>query len=160
MLEKRGECIVKWTAHDVEMYEKERQYIDTAVIPLISLALSDGAKAAASGGEFVQLLAGEIERQLRGRLFLLPPFAYWAAETQEARIERLNGWTRELTESGMEHVFYVTSDRSWKGAEAALSGELFLLPAVPLEHMDEPYRRQLIQEQTGKLLQDFIARWM
>ncbi|WP_027408564.1 YpiF family protein [Anoxybacteroides tepidamans] len=150
---------MKWTANDVDMYEKERQYIDTAVIPLIPLTLSEGAKAAVSGGEFVQLLTSEIERQLKGRLFLLPPFAYFTAEEQSARTERLNDWTSQLKESGLHHVFYVTGDRAWKEYEPDLLGELFLLPVVPFEHMDEAYKRQIVHDQTSKLLNAFISRW-
>ncbi|TXK89775.1 DUF2487 family protein, partial [Parageobacillus sp. SY1] len=44
---------MKWTAADVEIYVKEKDYIDTALIPLIPITIADGAKAAASGGEFV-----------------------------------------------------------------------------------------------------------
>ncbi|MBB5323390.1 hypothetical protein HNQ34_000467 [Anoxybacillus tepidamans] len=150
---------MKWTVYDVEMYEKEKQYIDTVVIPLMPLTLSSGAKAAVSGGEFVQLLTNEIERQLKGRLFLLPPFTYFVTEPISECTKRLNDWTNELKESGMDHVFYVTSDRQWKEIEQQLSGTLFSFPAVPFEHMDEAYKRQIVQEQTTKLLNAFISQW-
>jgi hypothetical protein len=158
-IKKEERMKMKWTVNDVEMYEKEKEYIDTAVVPLIPLTLSSGAKAVVSAGEFVQLLTNEIERQLKGRLFLLPPFTYFTTEQREERIRRLIAWTNELKENGMRHVFYVTCDRDWKDAETELSGTLFSLPVIPFEHMDEAYKQQIVREQTSKLLSAFISQW-
>ncbi|MGP3608204.1 YpiF family protein [Anoxybacteroides rupiense] len=148
---------MKWTVSDVDMYEKEKQYIDTALLPLVQLTLSNATKTAVAGGELVQLLASEVERQLKGRLFLLPPFTYFLTETKEECVKRLNVWTDELKKSGMAHVFYVTSDRMWN--ETELGGNLFVLPSIPLEHMDEVYQQQMVREQTSKLLSSFISHW-
>jgi Protein of unknown function (DUF2487) len=148
---------VKWTVSDVDMYEKEKQYIDTALLPLVQLTLSNATKTAVAGGELVQLLASEVERQLKGRLFLLPPFTYFLTETKEECVKRLNVWTDELKKSGMAHVFYLTSDRMWN--ETELGGKLFVLPSIPLEHMDEVYQQQMVREQTSKLLSSFISHW-
>ncbi|MBA2875047.1 YpiF family protein [Thermaerobacillus caldiproteolyticus] len=150
---------VKWTVNDVELYLKEKDYIDTAVIPLMPLSLSSGAKATASVGEFVQLLTGELERQLKGRLFLLPPFTYFVTERHEERVRRLAEWTRELKENGMKHVFYVACDREWKEAESKLEGTLFSLPMIPFYDMDETYKQQVIHEQISQLLSAFISQW-
>ncbi|MED5051977.1 YpiF family protein [Anoxybacillus rupiensis] len=148
---------MKWTVSDIDMYEKEKQYIDTALLPLIQLTLSNATKTAVAGGELVQLLASEVERQLKGRLFLLPPFTYFLTETKEECVKRLNVWTDELKKSGMAHVFYLTSDRMWN--ETELGGKLFVLPSIPLEHMDEVYQQQMVREQTSKLLSSFISHW-
>ncbi|KXG11026.1 YpiF family protein [Anoxybacillus rupiensis] len=148
---------MKWTVSDVDMYEKEKQYIDTALLPLVQLTLSNATKTAVAGGELVQLLASEVERQLKGRLFLLPPFTYFLTETKEECVKRLNVWTDELKKSGMAHVFYLTSDRMWN--ETELGGKLFVLPSIPLEHMDEVYQQQMVREQTSKLLSSFISHW-
>ncbi|ANB57656.1 hypothetical protein GFC29_1464 [Anoxybacillus sp. B7M1] len=148
---------MKWTVSDVDMYEKEKQYIDTALLPLVQLTLSNATKTAVAGGEFVQLLANEVERQLKGRLFLLPPFTYFLTETKEECVKRLNVWTDELKKSGMAHVFYLTSDRMWN--ETELGGKLFVLPSIPFEHMDEVYQQQMVREQTSKLLSSFISHW-
>jgi len=151
---------MKWTGYDVNMYEKEKQYIDTAVVPLLPLTFSERAKVAAADGEFVQLVTNEIERQLKGRLFLLPSFTYFASETLDECVERLNRWTSELNEAGMRHVFYVTTDQKWKETKQGLLGSLFFLPSIPFEHMDDSYKQQIVQEQTTKLLNAFISQWV
>jgi hypothetical protein len=150
---------MKWTAADVELYQKEKDYIDTALIPLIPITMDDGAKTAASGGEFVQLVAGELERQLKGRVFLFPPFSYFLSESKPLLVERLTDWASLLMKQGMKYVFYVTCDRSWKEQETAISDRLWLVPAVPLENMDESYKYDLVRDQTSGLLRFFISQW-
>lgn len=150
---------MKWIAADVEIYAKEKDYIDTALISLIPVTIADGAKAAASGGEFVQLIVNEAERQLKGRVFLFPPFAYFANEQREGLVQRLGSWTRQLMEDGMKHVFYVTCDDAWKEYETQLSGKLWIVPAVPLQNMDESYKHEIVREQTSRLLNFFISQW-
>jgi Protein of unknown function (DUF2487) len=151
---------MKWVAADVEIYVKEKDYIDTALIPLIPITIGEGgAKAAASGGEFVQLVVHEAERQLKGRVFLFPPFTYFTNEQREELLERLGHWTRQLMEHGMKHVFYVTCDRTWKEYEKQLSGRLWMVPLVPLQDMDESYKYEIVREQTSQLLNFFISQW-
>ncbi|MED5046153.1 DUF2487 family protein, partial [Geobacillus stearothermophilus] len=55
---------MKWTSGDVAIYEKERDYIDTALVPLLPVAIDQRARRLASGGELVGLVAAEAERQL------------------------------------------------------------------------------------------------
>jgi len=148
---------MKWTSGDVATYEKERDYIDTALIPLLPVAIGQGARRLASGGELVGLVAAEVERQLRGRLFLLPPFVYFPDEERNQLLERLASWTNQLRQEGMDHVFYVTCDRAWQ--EGMESGGIWLVPAVPLENMEEAYKRELVREQAAELIRFFVSRW-
>ncbi|KQB92826.1 YpiF family protein [Geobacillus thermodenitrificans] len=148
---------MKWTSGDVATYEKERDYIDTALVPLLPVAVGQGARRLASGGELVGLVATEVERQLRGRVFLLPPFVYFVDEQRDKLLERLANWTNRLRQEGMEHVFYVTCDRTWQeGTEAS---RFWLVPTVPLESMDESYKHELVREQAAELLRFFVNRW-
>ncbi|RAK22146.1 uncharacterized protein DUF2487 [Anoxybacillus vitaminiphilus] len=150
---------MKWTAKDVEVYLQEKEYIDTAVIPLIPLTLEKNVKSIASMGEFVQIIVGELERQFKGRVFLLPPFTYFTSESMEEKIKRIADWTSQLTANGMKHIFYVTSDTEWKAGEASLPGTLLWLPSIPLEHMDEKYKQQIVMDQTSQLMNLLISKW-
>lgn len=149
---------MKWTSGDVAIYEKERDYIDTALIPLLPVAIGQGARRLASGGELVGLVAAEAERQLRGRVFLLPAFVYFADEPRPSLAERLAGWTSRLGQEGMKHVFYVTCDPAWQ-EEAAEAGRVWLVPDVPLESMGESYRHELVKEQAAELIRFFVSCW-
>ncbi|MED4301982.1 YpiF family protein [Geobacillus stearothermophilus] len=148
---------MKWTSGDVAIYEKERDYIDTALIPLLPVAIGQGARRLASGGELVGLVAAEVERQLRGRVFLLPPFVYFADEGRSQLLERLTNWTNRLRQEGMDHVFYVTCDRAWQ--EETEASRIWLVPDVPLESMEESYRHELVKEQAAELIRFFVSCW-
>lgn len=148
---------MKWTGEDVALYERERDYIDTALLPLLPVAFGQGAKRLASGGELVGLIAAEVERQLKGRLFLLPSFVYFADEPRPSLAERLAGWTSRLGQEGMKHVFYVTCDRAWQEGEEA--DRVWFVPVVPLESMGESYKHELVREQAAELLRFLIGRW-
>ncbi|MDI5789381.1 DUF2487 family protein [Bacillus licheniformis] len=41
---------MKWNTHDADVYLNAKEYIDTAVIPLISVDLGDQFKSAVSKG--------------------------------------------------------------------------------------------------------------
>ncbi|MGG1557523.1 YpiF family protein [Geobacillus thermoleovorans] len=148
---------MKWTGEDVALYERERDYIDTALLPLLPVAFGQGAKRLASGGELVGLIAAEVERQLKGRLFLMPSFVYFADEPRALLTERLADWTNRLRREGMKHLFYVTCDRAWQEGEEA--DRVWFVPVVPLESMGESYKHELVREQTAELLRFLIGRW-
>jgi hypothetical protein len=150
---------VKWTVKDVAVYLQEKEYVDTAVIPLVPLALEKNVKSIVSGGEFVQMIVSELERQFKGRVFLFPPFTYFVSESMEEKMKRITDWTSELTANGMKHIFYVTSDTEWKAREADLPGALLWLPSLPLEHMDEKYKQQIVTDQTSQLMNLLVAKW-
>lgn len=63
---------MRWRMTDAKDYLQAKDYIDTAVIPLINIKVGDHFKMAAEKGEFTQLLSEELERQLKGRVYLLP----------------------------------------------------------------------------------------
>lgn len=56
---------MRWRAADADAYLQSADYIDTAVIPLISITSSGGLKEAVEQGESTQLLSEELERQLK-----------------------------------------------------------------------------------------------
>lgn len=67
---------MRWRAADADAYLQSADYIDTAVIPLISITSSGGLKEAVEQGESTQLLSEELERQLKGRVYLFPSYTY------------------------------------------------------------------------------------
>jgi hypothetical protein len=150
---------VKWTIKDLEVYLQEKEYVDTAIIPLVPFTLSTNVKMTVSMGEFIHIIANEIERQFKGRVFLFPPFTYLAAEGMDEKINRITAWSNELKANGMKHIFYMTADAEWKAIETRIPGTLIWLPAIPLEHVDEKYKHQLIGDQISQLMNVFIAKW-
>ncbi|WP_316569796.1 YpiF family protein [Neobacillus sp. YIM B06451] len=150
---------MKWSTEDIKSYSEAKEYVDTAIIPLIGLDLGDGISQSASMAEYIGLLAAQLERQFTGRLLLLPPFTYLKDEDPGVLAERLGRWEERLAEAGLRHVFLLTSDQSWREVEGKFKGSLIWLPALPLATMEDNQKVLLINDQVKQLMQLFTARW-
>ena len=62
---------------DVEQFQAQKEFIDTAIVLLVQLDFSElGMKQTGSASEYLMSLTTFVEQQFRGRLMLLPPFSY------------------------------------------------------------------------------------
>ncbi|MBM4762114.1 YpiF family protein [Bacillus sp. B15-48] len=149
---------MKWVASDIEKYVKSIEYVDTAVIPLLPISFGDDIKESAAMTEFTTLLTNLLERQLQGRILLIPGFSYLREEKNEA-LDQLNRWESQLLDNQFNHVFHVTSDMDWKQDEEHLRGTLLWLPSIPLQHMDERSKTSVMEDQVRQLMNLFIQKW-
>jgi len=150
---------MKWILKDIDVLLQSKDYVDTAFVPLIPVAFRDRMKHSVSMGEYTTTLLYEMERQLHGRTIVVPSFTYLMDEPMEQRLTRLEQWTRKLTDAQFNHVFFITSDGDWKQEEDKLDAVLIWLPVIPLEHMDDQYKRDIVSEQTKQLLQIVTKKW-
>jgi len=88
---------MKWVTKDMDVYIQAKEYVDTAVIPLIPVSLEGNLKNTVSMGEFITILSNEVERQFKGRIILFPAFTYSNGEELEMAKVRLNQWTSDLS---------------------------------------------------------------
>ncbi|MGM7721933.1 YpiF family protein [Metabacillus sp. Hm71] len=148
---------MKWVLSDVDVYNQSKEYVDTAIIPLIPVALESEFKGTVSKGEFITYVCNELERQLKGRVFLFPSFSYLKNSTNV--IENVLEWKTEIKQE-FKHVFFLTSDEVLKNASSEpLKENLIWLPAVPFEHMDEKLMRKLLQDQIEQILNILLQSW-
>ncbi|KKB37646.1 YpiF family protein [Bacillus thermotolerans] len=150
---------MNWNGKDVESYKQQKEYIDTAIMPLAPVSFGAEMKEAASQYEFIQLLTMLLEKQFKGRTLLLPPFSYQSKKREEDKIAALNSWSEELREAEFKHIFYFTSDSGWKLVEDKLDGTLIWVPSVPLEHMEPSYKYSLIEEQAKQFINIIAHKW-
>lgn len=150
---------MKWVSQDIEMFLKEKQYVDTAVLPLLPVSFGDDIKQSLAMTEFISLLSVQLERQFRGRLIMLPGYAYLKSAGEESLLSGLGEWEAELKAQGFKHIFLLTSDSMWKSLEDRLEGGLIWLPSLPLEHMDENYRNSILDDQVKQMLNLFVQKW-
>ncbi|MEH7125289.1 YpiF family protein [Bacillus sp. JJ1532] len=150
---------MKWISQDIDKFLQSKEYVDTAVLPLLPVSLGNDMKQSASMSEFISLLSVQLERQFRGRVMMLTGFSYLKSATMDKLGEDVKVWENELFANGFKHVFHVTSDSSWKGIEDRLNGSLIWLPSIPLEHMDERNRNSILEDQVKQLLTLFMQKW-
>ena len=74
-----------WNGKDSAVFQAQKEYIDTAVIPLIVIDGSEhGFPFAASAADFTLSLANIIENQFKGRIVLFPSFSYTARQDKQS----------------------------------------------------------------------------
>ncbi|WP_144511344.1 DUF2487 family protein [Bacillus sp. FJAT-22090] len=144
-----------WNGKDSAIFQAQKEYIDTAIIPLILIDGSEhGFPFAASAADFTLSLANIIENQFKGRIVLFPSFSYTANQDKQLL---LNTWQEELNKANFKHTFYVTSDREWStmGEEQ----NVIWTPSVPLDSMDQKMRNSVLEDQLRQLVPIFAKKW-
>ncbi len=150
---------MKWIPQDIEMYIAEKEYVDTAVIPLLPVSFGDDMKQTASMAEFITLIAALLERQFTGRILLLPPFTYLAQDNREVRMDELLRWTAGLKENNFSHIYFLTADSEWKDYEKRLKETLIWIPSISLENLEGSQSKSIIDSQVKQLLTLFTRKW-
>jgi len=154
----KGGRNLKWIVKDVEQFEQAREYVDTGVIPLLSISAAKEMKMVVEQGEFIELLSMELEREYKGRVLLLPAFTY-IVESQKNEKGRLQEWTNHLRSEGFKHIAYVTSDFSWKEDIKELQGDLFWFPSLALEQFSDQAKREVIHAHIKNIMVMLEEKW-
>lgn len=144
-----------FNAIDIEQFLQNKQFIDTAVVPLVGLNFEESKiRQSGSQADYLMSLTAFIEQQFKGRLLLMPPFTY--LEVQKAHID-LNFMENYFKEGGFKHVFFMTSDNYWvnnKGEQ-----HVIWLPAIPLESMDKEVKQRILEDQLKQVIPFFTSEW-
>ncbi|KXY31822.1 YpiF family protein [Bacillus mycoides] len=150
---------MKWIVKDVEQFEQAREYVDTGIIPLLSISAAKEMKMVVEQGEFIEALSMELEREYKGRVLLLPAFTY-LVESQKNEKDRLQEWTDHLKRQGFKHIAYVTSDFSWKEDIRDVQGDLFWFPSLSLEQFSDQAKREVIRAHIKNIMEMLEERWI
>lgn len=124
---------MNWNVKDIELFEAEKAYVDTAVIPVVPIDFGKDIRVSAAQSEFINLLTLHLERQFKGRMMMTPSFTYRMTSSEEQDVSELSQWAGELTGSGVKYVFFLTSDSRWKKVEDKLGEGLIWVPSIPLD---------------------------
>lgn len=153
---------MKWTLNDWAVFQKEKDYIDTVLIPFIPIHWGEGMKGTVTTGRFTTLLAEEIERQLKGRVILNPPFTYLESESLEMKRTRLDGWIEEIKSYGIKHIICLSTDPKWNFVHTenrTIGVTNIWVPALPIDHMDSKHRQDYLDETVGQVLRQMAQAW-
>ncbi|WP_226666856.1 YpiF family protein [Metabacillus litoralis] len=148
---------MKWSSGDVDKYSQSKEYVDTAVVPLTPISLNSDFKSTAAKGEFIHYVSTELERQLKGRVFLFPTLSY--LKNNEHVIHMMEDWKSEIQKE-FKYIIFLTSDESIKETKSdVLEDHVVWLPTVPFEHMDDQLKRKLLQDQVEQILNILLQSW-
>jgi hypothetical protein len=144
---------MKWRAKDAELYLQSKEYIDTAVIPLVSVQVGTNVKSVLAKGEYTLLVTEELERQLRGRIFLFPSSTYLNQEEALETIKQLYQAVRRV----FPHVVFLTAEDEWDSFHEEF--HVIPIPPVPLEDLSPDSKKKIVQEQIEKILNILLQYW-
>lgn len=81
---------MKWQATEMDTYLQAKEYVDTAIIPLIPLSWQKDVKQTVAMGEFISIITMEVEKQFHGRVVQFPGFTYVKTEDMNSRLARID----------------------------------------------------------------------
>jgi len=144
-----------FNANDVTSFMAQKEFIDTAIVPLVSIDLtSEKMKQSGAEADFLLSLTSFIEQQFKGRLLLLPPFSYSASMKNEELPQQLES---QLHNAGFKHVFFITCDHFWTNIGDVVN--IIWLPAIPLESMDIGVKNSILEDQLRQVIPTFSTKW-
>src|SRR5690625_3454668 len=151
---------MKWKKEDLKQYVQAKEYIDTVIIPLIPFQLTNEQNIEINSfqSEVLSILANEIEKELAGRIMLIPNYHYIKSSELEKESQMLQGWVEEIQKQPFEHVFFITFDSEWKKNEGKLNGTLLWLPGVKSGNLHSAEMDSMIKdqvEQIGELIRSY-----
>ncbi len=150
---------MKWQAKEVDLYLQAREYVDTAIVPLIPISWGSDLKSTVQMGEFITLISDELERQFKGRVYQFPSYTYLKSDKVEERLAAINRLDDHLKDNGFAYIIYLTSDVEWKQLEADMKDTLLWIPSIPLEHMEPKYKQETLSNQIKQMLPIMTNKW-
>lgn len=140
---------------DVQQFQAQKEFIDTAIVPLLSINLSESSiMQSSSATEFLMSLTSFIEQQFKGRLMLMPPFSYTEGTRSGLSVSLLKD---ELQQVGFKHVLFITCDHSWTSLKEQI--DVIWLPSIPLESMDREVKKTVLEDQLKQVIPILSSKW-
>ncbi|MFA7743835.1 DUF2487 family protein [Salinicoccus roseus] len=134
---------------DLKVLKDEIEFVDTAVIPFANADMDDGAKSNASDMEMIQTVTIQLEKQLKGRLFITP-----AVMTVEQITSVLESYIEQLKSYGFKKIIVLTHhDLKLEDAH------FIVLNRIPLEDMSLEMKMSLINDEVKDVMKRIIAIW-
>ncbi|WP_226034696.1 YpiF family protein [Aquibacillus saliphilus] len=152
---------MKWQKEDIDQYQGAEEFVDTLLIPLMPITMNSkkDIKKLAFQGDLLNFFANEIEKQFKGRIFLIPTYSYYESNESENEVERLNNWVNQLTKNPFKHVFFLTFDHHWKKDERNLDGNLLWFPAIQTEEIDSKQTQPILKDQITQINELIRSYW-
>ncbi|SET90422.1 Protein of unknown function [Salinibacillus kushneri] len=154
---------MKWKKQDIEQYVKAKEYIDTAIIPLVPFSMGstdDELTSLTYQNEVMDLFVDRVEREYKGRIFRLPSYTYTKSSNLENEMERLNSFYEEICKQPFKYVFYLTFDSKWKKFEKGLGGHLLWVPVMKDGDLNSEETQKLLVDQMEQVTDLIQTYWV
>jgi len=160
-LRKKGNCLVRWSNEDLSKYTQAKEYIDTILIPLQAFHFSNETSLTndAFQKDVLSIYMNEIEKELSGRVMLIPPYSYVKSKNLDTEVDRLNQWIEDIKTQPFQNIFAVTFDNAWKKVENNLNCNLLWLPGMKEGDIQAEETVKLIRNQVEQISELIRSYW-
>ncbi|OLN23517.1 hypothetical protein BTO30_04490 [Domibacillus antri] len=148
---------MNWNGKDTALFLQQKEYIDTAIVPVVPADFSPAMTQAAEQYEFIQLLVTFLEKQFKGRLLVTPPYAY--LPDRDEKVNDAAEWAERLKAAGFKHIFFFTSGSAWRQEEEKTGASVIWVPSVPLGDMEDTVKYSLIENQAKQIVNIIVQKW-
>lgn len=138
-----------YTKSDLKVIKDEIEFIDTAIIPVIDIDMSEISETHAEHIEFIQLVIMMLEKQLKGRLLITPLFT--VVDNKNSSVASYN---KQLKEYGFKNVIILSfKDRQLEEIP------FIKINSVPISDMDKEILETIVKDEMKKVLKEIINIW-
>jgi hypothetical protein len=140
----------------IDRYIDAKEYIDTAILPVIRLDLSESMKNSLQQSTALLTLLTYIEEQLQGRVMLLPMLTYIEKDSGMLSIQ-ITEYTDYIKKHGFEHVVIASFEEIYENKIISFSAEQLILS----KYVDEisELNEGAIRQKGEDMLSVFMNLW-
>src|SRR5699024_9834281 len=150
---------MRWKKAELEKYVQAKEYVDTIFLPLtpFQLGSDEDAKKNSLQNELINIFAHEIEKELSGRIMLVPNYYY--INNKEDEVNRINSWINDMRKQPFEHIILFTFDAGWKKYEKELQGNVLWLPGMQTGDLHSQEMQSVIRDQIAQVSEIIRSYW-
>lgn len=135
---------------DLKELKNNLEYIDTAIIPVANLDMTNQLLTSCDKSETIQLVGMLSEKQFKGRLLLTPTFF-----TTNNEFEHVKSFIQEVKNYGLTNVILLTSQHIELNSEC----DVYSVNTIPMGDLDDEMKRSLIDDEVKNFMKFIIKSW-
>lgn len=147
---------MRWENDTIDQYLAAREYIDTLIMPIIKIDLSENLREAVYMSSLISNFALQLEEQIKGRVLLVPGFTY-AGEITENVIGLLNGLSEQAKLAGFKNVVFLTQNNEWEQRQNELDGAILKLDVEAPKENELPHYKMNVDE-IRQIAERYVAK--
>ncbi len=138
-----------FNTQDLRVLKDEIEFIDTAIVPVVSIAFDNEVLTHANNLELMQLISIQLEKQLKGRLMITPAFT-----TVTDDHTSLIAYKNQLKAYGFKNVVSIAYQ------DIELDGlDHIRVNSIPISDMDNEMKISIINDEVKSVIKQIIGVW-
>ena len=135
--------------HDLSLIKDEIEFVDTAVIPVVDIDITDDRLENSNNIELMQHVLFLLEKQLKGRLLITPLFSVINNDAKS-----VVDYGNQLKDFGFKHIVILTVNN-----RDIDEFDQIKLNSIPLENFEADVMQSLVKDEMTNVLKQIIKFW-